>query len=404
MPRHQDDDYGPDDIVAPEGAGSRHGEPAGPSVSEILDRMRAERDGLDPAERARGHEPAELDEDAEIDDYRPRESLPAAPAAADVPEPDSERQRNPFADSDHEYDGTEHAAQRDVAATEHAVDRDDAGIDLLDDDEPAAHESEGDHPVAAAARGRELQPDTTWRKALRGVGQTLISLGVVVLLFIVYEAFITDIFTAQKQSQLSEQLHKEWDDPKTPPTQETNFADVPVGDGFAVMRIPAFGADYAQVVVQGTTNEALEKGPGHYQDTVGPGEVGNFAIAGHRVGKGSPFLNLDKLKPGDAIVFETQANWYVYRVIGDKASGSFTDPAYGDIKGQFITTPSHYEVIAPVPGKDGEQPTQRLLTLTTCHPKFSAAERMIIHAYLDGEPLSKSQYAKPGDIPALKEG
>ena len=149
--------------------------------------------------------------------------------------------------------------------------------------------------------------------------------------------------------------------------------------------------------------EALEKGPGHYEGTAGPGEVGNFAVAGHRVGKGSPFLNLDKLDPGDPIVVETQDTWYVYRVIGDRQTGELTDPAYGGIAGRFVTSPSDRGVIAPVPGQQGAVPVHRLLTLTTCHPKFSAAERMIIHAYLDGDPLPKAQYPHPGDLPALQE-
>lgn len=250
---------------------------------------------------------------------------------------------------------------------------------------------------------RHTKGDTV-RTALRGVGQTLITLGVVVALFIVYEAFITDIFNAQKQDELKAQLQDDWQDPTMgTPQQETTFSDIPIGDAFAVMRIPSFGADYAEAVVQGTTNAALEKGPGHYTETAGPGEIGNFAIAGHRVGKGSPFLNLDKMKPGDAIVIETEVNWYVYRVIGDPATGSFDDPAY-PAPGQDITEPADYAQVAPVPHDDTAEPTQALLTLTTCHPKFSAAERLIIHAYLDGDPLPKAQYPNPEDVPALTEG
>ncbi len=242
--------------------------------------------------------------------------------------------------------------------------------------------------------------DSGLRKTFRGIGQTLITMGVVVLLFIVYEVYITDLFTAQRQSALNEELHDAWDDPTI--QQDTNFADLPLGEAFAIMRIPAFGADYAQVVLEGTTAEVLEQGPGHYASTAMPGEVGNFSIAGHRVGKGSPFLNLDKLTPGDSVVFETKESWYVYRVIGDTDSGEFTDPDYPGIAGQRIVLPSETDVIAPVPDGQGGEPSHALLTLTTCHPKFSAAERMIIHAYLDGEPLSKAEYPEPADVPALK--
>lgn len=389
--------------------------PSGRSVSEILERLRAERAEMADDQRYRSDDPVELDEDAELDLYQPPSAAtadpppPATSTTGDPAAPDAGAQ--PRQAEQPEWSGAPElaAAVEPAPATDEAAAEDPANDDsAMNDsaDEAVPQEPPVDETPPAPADERELPPDPAWRKALRGVGQTLITLGVVVLLFIVYEAFITDIFTARAQDKLNEQLHEEWADSPTAdsPTQETNFADVPVGDAFAVLRIPAFGADYAQAVVQGTTNEALEKGPGHYKETAGPGEVGNFAIAGHRVGKGSPFLNLDKLKPGDAIVFETQASWYVYRVIGDKATGEYSDPTYGEIKGQSITTPEHYEVISPVPGQDGATPTQKLLTLTTCHPKFSAAERLIIHAYLDGEPLSKAQYPKPEDVPALKEG
>ena len=254
------------------------------------------------------------------------------------------------------------------------------------------------------ARAHSAVPaDSVGRRTLRGIGQTLITFGVVVLLFIVYEAFITSIFTAQKQAQLNEQLHDDWEsDPAIDP--QITVADIPIGDAFAILRIPAFGADYARVVLEGTTPAVLKQGPGHYPGTAMPGEVGNFSVAGHRVGRGSPFLDLDKLEPGDAIVVETAAQWFVYRVIGDAASGSFTDADYPGIEGRHIVKPSAYEAISPVPGDDDAAPAQSLLTLTTCHPKFSAAERMIIHAHLDGDPLTKAQYPEPGDLPALSGG
>ena len=79
----------------------------------------------------------------------------------------------------------------------------------------------------------------------------------------------------------------------------------------------AWASDYHFTIVEGTNDADLEKGPGHYVGTALPGQVGNFAVAGHRVGKGEPFLNLDQLQPGDAVVIETVTNWYVYTVLGD---------------------------------------------------------------------------------------
>ncbi len=74
------------------------------------------------------------------------------------------------------------------------------------------------------------------------------------------------------------------------------------------------------------TDSELTKGPAHYGGTQLPGEVGNFAMAGHRVGKGEPFLNLDKLKAGDPVIVETATTWFVYRVVGAHDEASSCDP------------------------------------------------------------------------------
>lgn len=163
-----------------------------------------------------------------------------------------------------------------------------------------------------------------------------------------------------------------------------------------MLHIPRLGDDYERVVVEGTAQVQLAQGPGHYLDTAMPGQEGNFAVAGHRIGRGSPFLDLDRMQPGDAIVVETASNWYVYRVLGDAATGDFgTDPS--GIPGLQIVHPSQIDVIAATPG--GGNASGAYLTLTTCHPKYSAAQRLIIHARLDGAPLSKA--AAPDGPPAL---
>ncbi len=123
-----------------------------------------------------------------------------------------------------------------------------------------------------------------------------------------------------------------------------------------------------------------------------PGALGNFAVAGHRVGQGSPFLDLDLLRPGDPIVVETEQGWYVYRVIGDPVTGRFTPDSNG-VPGQQIVPPTATGAIAAVPYSSTEAiPTDAYLTLTTCHPKYSAKSRLIIHATLDGAPLPKATH------------
>lgn len=159
--------------------------------------------------------------------------------------------------------------------------------------------------------------------------------------------------------------------------------------------MPDFGTDYVYTVVEGTGVDQLNEGPGHYVGSPLPGAVGNVAIAGHRVGKGSPFLNLDKLRAGSAIVIRTKSFWYTYRVLGDTRTGDADKVSSLGMPGREIVDPSNVGVIAPVPDKPGATPTRKLLTLTTCHPKFSARQRMVIHALQDGAPYPVSKGTPP---------
>jgi sortase A len=250
------------------------------------------------------------------------------------------------------------------------------------------------------------------RTVVRGTGQTLITLGLVVLLFVAYELWVTNLFNARTQHKLGNTLAKEWedgDDPLVgseggapgPAKPGDKISRIPLGKGFANIYIPKFGLDYVYTVVEGTTPDDLNLGPGHYVGSALPGQVGNFAVAGHRVGKGSPFLNLDKLSAGDAIVIETKSFWYTYRVLPLTGGGpsNFAPTGVAKIPGMEIVAPTDVNVIRPVPGSTAKA-TQRLITLTTCHPKFSAKQRLIIHGVQDGAPWPKSK----GDPPALKQG
>ena len=255
--------------------------------------------------------------------------------------------------------------------------------------------------VAASPRVPRAGRDYV-RFALRGVGQTLITAGLVILLFVAYEVWITNIFARYKQQRIENDLVTEWANNKDP-LGNGGQQTIPLGTGFANLYIPRFGDGYHFAIVQGTDADSLDKGPGHYAGTALPGQLGNFAIAGHRVGKGEPFLNLDQLEPGDAVVVETRANWYVYRVFGDTSTASLgvssaTAPAgsvvtsappsqalANSVVGQEIVSPSDGKVILPVPNHPDitqAEATGYLMTMTTCHPKFTANRRMIIHAYL----------------------
>lgn len=246
------------------------------------------------------------------------------------------------------------------------------------------------------------------RTVIRGVGELLITLGAVVLLFAFYTVYVTDWFSALKQREATESLEEQWTNPR-------GVLDNPVqGEGIAKLHIPAFGPDFVFTVLEGTREETLATGPGHYVETALPGQPGNFAVAGHRVGKGAPFNGLDLLSSCDALVVETAEQWFVYRVLPLPGEASdWTDQKaalpqcagvsplpgpYADVVGKHIVAPSQREVIAPVPGEpDVALPADApaLITLTTCHPQFSARERLIVHGVL------VAQYPKvPGERPS----
>jgi sortase A len=208
------------------------------------------------------------------------------------------------------------------------------------------------------------------RGAVHGLGELLITLGVVVLLFVAWQLWWTDLAAGQTQRELTHTLEQQWSQPRAPhpsgSSAPVDLKQIPMGDAFALIRIPRFGHDYVRPILQGVELDILDKGVGHYPDSAKPGEVGNFAVAGHRVTYAKPFNQIAELRKGDAIVVETRDTWYVYRV-----------------QSHVIVTPDRVDVVAPVPEHPGQKPTERMMTMTACHPKFSARERYVVFSRLE---------------------
>ena len=208
------------------------------------------------------------------------------------------------------------------------------------------------------------------------LGELMLTIGVVLLLFAFYEAYWTNVESGQLQEETSADLEEQWRNPRQKMEPE-------LGEAFAQLYIPTFGSDYHFAIIEGTNEDDLLRGPGRYVDSQMPGEMGNFAVAGHRVGKGAPFNDLGKLETCDDIVVETQTERITYRVL--PIDGEQVDcfngipPEYSHVVGRHITTPGDVSVTNPVPESDAA-PNREILTLTTCHPQFSNAERMIVHA------------------------
>ena len=199
------------------------------------------------------------------------------------------------------------------------------------------------------------------------LGEVMITAGVLLGLFVAYELWWTGRETAAAQDTLQDELAEQFDDPvlPTPDASPTASARPELGDALALLYMPALGDDWHWAVVEGVGRSDLKKGPGHYPDTALPGEVGNFAVAGHRTTYGSPFADIDELDPGDRIVAQTASGWFVYEVDDSE-----------------IVRPRQSDVIAPVPNEPGAEPTESRITLTTCHPRFSAAQRLIVYGTL----------------------
>jgi sortase A len=200
------------------------------------------------------------------------------------------------------------------------------------------------------------------RTIIRSLGELCVTAGLILLLFVAYELWGTGRYTAGQQDKLTQQLTRDWDRGRV--TTER----VRLGQGVALVRIPRLGRDYRYVVIEGVSVGDLRKGPGHYPGTALPGQVGNFVISGHRTTYQAPFNKIDKLRDGDMILVDTRAKQYVYQVTG-----------------QRIVMPDRVDAVAPVPFHPKRRPTQRLITLTTCHPKYSAERRLIVFGKLVAE-------------------
>ena len=167
----------------------------------------------------------------------------------------------------------------------------------------------------------------------------------------------TDVYGRYIQGNLQE----EFDDPEV--IAAYTERRIQVGDGLTTLRIPSL--DVEVLVVEGTTPSALRAGAGHYAATALPGEPGNVAIAGHRTTYGRPLNRMDEMKPGDIVELETPLAVHTYKAV----------PAFGGHSNPWIVAPSDTGVIAPEVGRS-------LLTLTTCHPKGSARQRLIMRFVL----------------------
>jgi sortase A len=207
------------------------------------------------------------------------------------------------------------------------------------------------------------------RPLLRVSGEACLTIGVVVALFFGYLLWGSGLRADQAQRQFSAQLEHAWHVPAPAGLSARMPADpiqLVTGQPFAFIRIPAFGAHWRFTIIQGTALAQLDVSPGHVPGTQLPGQVGNFAVAGHRVTAGNPFWSLPSLTTGDQVYIDTRYVTYTYRVVG---------------KPRWVL-PTDLAVLDPVPGSPDAAPTRRLITLITCDPAWTGTHRVIVTGVL----------------------
>jgi sortase A len=227
------------------------------------------------------------------------------------------------------------------------------------------------------------------RRFLGATGRVLITVGILLLLFVAYQLWGTGIYEARAQNRLENRFEHSLRAHGTPPTTTTTTTttlpdepavtaptstaaapvEIPVvvppnGDAVARIDIPKIGV--SKIVVEGVDVGDLRQGPGHYPGTPLPGQEGNAAVAGHRTTYGAPFGDLDQLATGDEIDIQTVQGTFTYVVDQDP----------------FAVNPNAGEVLLPRPNPARPGRSLATLTLTTCNPKYSAAERLIVTASL----------------------
>jgi sortase A len=233
-----------------------------------------------------------------------------------------------------------------------------------EDDEPGAGTT-----VLAESSGltgrtqREQSPLTL-------VGIALLVAGLACLGWVGFQYLGTNAVSERAFTTETEQLRARWQDQdqdKADSQGRDQASEVP-GEAIALLRIPAFGSDYEIPVLNGTDLAILAKGVGHYASTAAPGQIGNFAVAGHRVTHGQPFAELLTLKKGDEVIVETREAVYTY--VLDESPRRLT------------VKDSETWVLEPVPGRPDAKPTEALITLTTCQDLFRSPDRSVGFGHL----------------------
>jgi LPXTG-site transpeptidase (sortase) family protein len=199
-------------------------------------------------------------------------------------------------------------------------------------------------------------------------GELLITAGLILGLFVVYSLWWTNVIADRQEQHEAAAVRRHW---AQQPAQQPGRLDT--GSGIGFLHVPAMGSHYEVLVKKGTSVPVLNQGvAGYYLSptkSAMPWDArGNVTIAAHRDGHGAKFHNIDKIKKGDAIVFETRDTWYIYKVYDILAK----------------TSKYNVHVIDQVPKESGRTVPGRYITLTTCTPVYTSLYRYVVWGELVG--------------------
>ena len=247
------------------------------------------------------------------------------------------------------------------------------GDNVLLSKSAGAHE----HPRSSQRRRGAQRPRQGFlRVFVQLLGELLITAGIVLLLFVAWELWWTNIAANSAQEEAVSQFAQDFQGPVAPPAPDapadygppvvTAAPEAP-NTVFGVAFIPRFGDTYSRPLVEGVGQAQLDTlGLGRYDSSAMPGEVGNFAVAGHRQTHGAVLDSIHTLVPGDKIYIQTKDGYYTYV-----------------FRNNQIVLPTRADVLWPVPTQKDVVPTERFLTLTSCNPRFGAEERIIAYSVLE---------------------
>lgn len=239
------------------------------------------------------------------------------------------------------------------------------------EDDSSVRSPRGRAPAASAPAADPNRPPR-WTLVAGTVGELLLTIGALVLLFVAWQLWWVTREATSAAAATVDQLQRQFATPAAVGPAEPGRTGTAItnsglatGEAFGLITVPRFG-NGPQPLLQGTAIAQLDRGVGHDLESALPGQIGNFATAGHRDTYSHPYGRIDTLQPGDAVVAEVKDGWAIYRVRSHK-----------------VVQPSQVEVYAPVPDHPGQRPTEAWMTLIACEPHWTAQRRWVVHAKLE---------------------